>query len=219
MGKLKTPAFDPKDVTEASATGYPEPYKTRVAGRHKRRLGDHAGLRNFGVNLTRIDPGAESSMRHWHAKQDEFIYVLKGEVTLVTPASYTIDVTEAGATGDPGPYKPRVAGRHKRRLGDHAGLRNFGVNLTRIDPGAESSMRHWHAKQDEFIYVLKGEVTLVTDAGRQRLKPGMAAGFPAGKADGHQLVNETKKPVPYLEIGDRTPGDRAPDSDGALAAA
>jgi len=137
---------------------------------------------------------------------------------LKTPAFDPKDVTEASATGYPEPYKTRVAGRHKRRLGDHAGLRNFGVNLTRIDPGAESSMRHWHAKQDEFIYVLKGEVTLVTDAGRQRLKPGMAAGFPAGKADGHQLVNETKKPVLYLEIGDRTPGDGATYSDVDLAA-
>jgi len=86
MAKLLPPAFDPKDLPEQSTTGYPEPYKSRVAGRHKRRLGDHAGLKNFGVNLTRLDPGAESSMRHCHTKQDEFIYVLEGEVTLVTDA-------------------------------------------------------------------------------------------------------------------------------------
>jgi uncharacterized cupin superfamily protein len=137
---------------------------------------------------------------------------------LKTPAFDPKDVAEASTTGYPEPYKTRVAGRHKRRLGDHAGLKNFGVNLTRLDPGAESSMRHWHAKQDEFIYVLEGEVTLVTDAGKQKLTPGMAAGFPAGKADGHQLVNETNKRVLYLEIGDRTPGDGAIYSEADLAA-
>ena len=79
-------------------------------------------------------------------------------------------------------------------------------------------MRHWHAKQDEFIYVLEGEITLVTDAGRQKLRPGMAAGFRAGKADGHQLVNETDRPALYLEIGDRTPGDSASYSDVDMAA-
>jgi len=137
---------------------------------------------------------------------------------LLPPAFDPKDLPEQSTTGYPEPYKSRVAGRHKRRLGDHAGLKNFGVNLTRLDPGAESSMRHWHMKQDEFIYVLEGEVTLVTDAGRQKLKAGMAAGFPAGKADGHQLVNETRRPAVYLEIGDRTPGDGATYSEADLAA-
>jgi uncharacterized cupin superfamily protein len=134
------------------------------------------------------------------------------------PAFDPKELPESSSTGYPEPYKSRVAGRHRRRLGDHAGLKNFGVNLTRLDPGAESSMRHWHAKQDEFIYVVEGEITLVTDAGRQKLSPGMAAGFPAGKADGHQLVNETSRPVFYLEIGDRTPDDSAsyPDVDLAV---
>ena len=137
---------------------------------------------------------------------------------LKPPAFDPRDLPETSATGYPEPYKSRVAGRHRRRLGDHAGLKNFGANLTRLDPGAESSMRHWHVKQDEFIYVLEGEITLVTDAGRQKLTPGMAAGFPAGKADGHQLVNETRKPALYLEIGDRTPDDSAsyPDVDLAV---
>ena len=137
---------------------------------------------------------------------------------LLLPALDPKDLPEQSTTGYPEPYKSRVAGRHKRRLGDHAGLKNFGVNLTRLDPGAESSMRHWHTKQDEFIYVLEGEVTLVADAGRQKLKAGMAAGFPAGRADGHQLVNETGRPVVYLEIGDRTPGDGAAYSEADLAA-
>ena len=137
---------------------------------------------------------------------------------LKSPAFDPNALPETSSTGYPEPYKSRVAGRFRRRLGDHAGLKNFGVNLTRLDPGAESSMRHWHAKQDEFIYVLEGEITLVTDAGRQKLGPGMAAGFPAGKGDGHQLVNETTTPALYLEIGDRTPDDSAsyPDVDLAV---
>jgi uncharacterized cupin superfamily protein len=137
---------------------------------------------------------------------------------LVAPAFDPKDLPEQSSTGYPEPYKSRVAGRHRRRLGDHAGLKNYGVNLTRLDPGAESSMRHWHSKQDELIYVLEGEVTLVTDAGRQKLEAGMAAGFPAGRADGHQLVNETQRPALYLEIGDRTPGDGAAYSEADLAA-
>ncbi|HEY6722024.1 MAG TPA: cupin domain-containing protein [Burkholderiales bacterium] len=137
---------------------------------------------------------------------------------LTAPAFDPKDLPEQSATGYPEPYKTRVAGRHRRRLGDEAGLKTFGVNLTRLDPGAESSMRHWHTKQDEFIYVIEGEVTLVTDAGRQKWASGMAAGFPAGKADGHQLVNETDKPVLYLEIGDRGPGDGASYSDADLVA-
>ena len=137
---------------------------------------------------------------------------------LKAPAFDPKELPETSSTGYPEPYKSRVAGRHRRRLGDAAGLKNFGVSLTRLDPGAVSSMRHWHMKQDEFIYVVEGEVTLVTDAGRQKLTPGMAAGFPAGKADGHQLVNETGEPVLYLEIGDRTPDDSAsyPDVDLAV---
>ncbi len=134
------------------------------------------------------------------------------------PAFDPQTLPEQSATGYPEPFKSRVAGRHRRRMGDAAGLKNFGVNLTRLDPGAESSMRHWHVTQDEFIYVLEGEVTLVTDAGRQALRPGTAAGFPAGKPDGHQLVNETDKPAVYLEIGDRSPGDGASYSDVDLAA-
>jgi len=137
---------------------------------------------------------------------------------LQAPAFDPKELPEQSTTGYPEPYRSRVAGRRRRRLGDAAGLKNFGVNLTRLDPGAESSMRHWHAKQDEFVYVVEGEITLITDAGRQKLRPGMAAGFPAGKADAHQLVNETDKPVFYLEIGDRTPDDSAsyPDVDLAV---
>lgn len=135
-----------------------------------------------------------------------------------SPAIDPAGVPATTGSNYPEPYKRRVAGRSKQRLGDALGLRNFGVNLTTLAPGAQSALRHWHAKQDEFIYVIEGEVTLVTDAGRQKLKPGMAAGFPAGRPDGHQLVNDTGKPALYLEIGDRTPDDSAayPDVDLAV---
>lgn len=115
----------------------------------------------------------------------------------------------------PEQFQPLVSGRVKQRLGDAAGLKNFGVNLVTLEPGSCSALRHWHSHQDEFIYVIEGEVTLVTDAGAQVLKPGMMAGFPSGEADGHHLVNQTSKVVTYLEIGDRTPDDEVtyPDHD------
>jgi uncharacterized cupin superfamily protein len=112
-------------------------------------------------------------------------------------------------TSYPEPFRPVVAGREKRALGDAAGLKNFGVNLTRLEPGAASALRHWHEKQDEFVYVLEGELVLVTDEGEWVLRPGMAAGFPAGRACGHQLVNRSDGSALYLEVGDRTAGDRA----------
>lgn len=108
-----------------------------------------------------------------------------------------------------------TAGRGKQALGDALGLQNFGVNLVRLEPGAASALRHWHTRQDEFIYVLEGEVTLVTDEGEQRLRPGLCAGFPAGKADGHCLMNRGSAVAVYLEVGDRLPGDQAhyPEAD------
>lgn len=109
----------------------------------------------------------------------------------------------------------RVEGREKRPLGDLFGLTNFGVNLTRLLPGAASSLRHAHSKQDEFIYVLEGSPTLHTDEGKQRLLPGMCAGFKAGSGNAHSLINETTEDVLYLEVGDRTDGDDVtyPDDD------
>ena len=111
-----------------------------------------------------------------------------------------------------------MAGRVKRPLGDLFGLTNFGVNLTRLAPGAISALRHAHTKQDEFVYILEGAPILVTEAGRTWLEPGMCAGFKAGTGDAHHLVNETAEDVVYLEIGDRTPGDGAsyPDDDLAV---
>ena len=115
----------------------------------------------------------------------------------------------------PEPFAARVKGRAKRALGDVFGLKNFGVNLTRLAPGASSALRHAHTKQDEFVYVLEGRPTLHTDEGRARLAPGMGAGFAAGTGNAHCLINETDEDVVYLEIGDRTPGDTAtyPDDD------
>lgn len=121
----------------------------------------------------------------------------------------------ARATNYPEPFASRVTGREKRVLGDLFGLTNFGVNLTRLKPGAVSSIRHAHSKQDEFIYVLEGFPSLITNAGETRLEPGMCAGFRAGTGDAHHLVNRSAADVVYLEIGDRTAGDEAvyPDDD------
>ena len=111
-----------------------------------------------------------------------------------------------------------VAGRLKRPLGDAFGLQNFGVNWTRLEPGAATALRHHHSKQDEFVFVLEGEPTLITDAGEFLLEPGTCAGFRAGDGNAHQIVNRSAEPVVLLEVGDRSPGDVAeyPDDDLAL---
>jgi uncharacterized cupin superfamily protein len=115
----------------------------------------------------------------------------------------------------PEPFFSRMAGRLKRPLGELFGLANFGVNLTTLRPGAVSALRHAHSEQDEFVYILEGRPTLLTDAGRALLCPGDCAGFKSGTGDGHCLINETDTDVTYLEIGDRSPGDEGvyPDDD------
>ena len=118
----------------------------------------------------------------------------------------------------PEPFASRMQKREKRALGDVFGLHNFGVNLTRIEPGGESALRHSHLKQDEFIYILQGHPVLVTDEGRTPLAPGMCAGFAAGTGNGHCLLNETAEDVLYLEVGDRTPGDEVTYSDEDMEA-
>ncbi|HLI13618.1 MAG TPA: cupin domain-containing protein [Alphaproteobacteria bacterium] len=119
----------------------------------------------------------------------------------------------------PEPFRAAVAARRKRALGDAAGLSQFGVNLVDLPPGCWSSQRHWHTGEDEFIYVLEGEVTLITDAGAQRLTAGFAAGFPAGQSDGHHLVNRSDRPARYLEVGTRSKSDTChyPDIDLVLS--
>ena len=121
----------------------------------------------------------------------------------------------AKASSYPEPFASRMKGREKRPLGDFFGLQNFGVNLTRLAPGAVSALRHAHTRQDEFVYILEGHPTLVTDSGETPLEPGMCAGFRAGSGDAHHLQNRTAAEVLYLEVGDRTPGDGAtyPDDD------
>lgn len=115
----------------------------------------------------------------------------------------------------PAPFAARVAGRQKQALGDAFGLKNFGVNRTTLKPGAMSALRHWHTVQDEFIYILSGRPTLITDTGETELQPGMCMGFRGGDPDGHHLVNRSSEDVVYLEIGDRLPGDSGsyPDDD------
>lgn len=110
------------------------------------------------------------------------------------------------ASNYPEPFFSRMAGREKRQLGDFFGLKNFGVNLTRLRPGGESALLHRHSRQDEFIYVLEGRPTLITDREQLELAPGMCAGHRAGGL-AHQLVNRTAVDVVYLEVGDRTEGD------------
>ena len=114
----------------------------------------------------------------------------------------------------PAVFDGLLAGRLKRPLGDLFGLRNFGVNLTRLSPGAMSALHHAHSAQDELVYILEGTPTLITDAGETPLSPGMCAGFPAG-GSAHHLVNRSAADVLFIEVGDRTRGDRVtyPDDD------
>jgi uncharacterized cupin superfamily protein len=122
---------------------------------------------------------------------------------LTKPALDPHTLTPYTSSTYPEPYRSRVLPREKRRLGDALGLTNIGVNLTTLPSGKESSMRHWHTHEDELVYILEGEVILRTDAGEQLLRAGMCAGFAAGDADGHQLINRSGAPAVYLEISNR----------------
>lgn len=125
------------------------------------------------------------------------------------------NIPQRTASNYPEQFQPRIIGRIKQALGDAVGIKNFGVNLVKLMLGSCSALRHWHSKQDEFIYVIEGEITLIANEGEQILTPGMMAGFPVEKADGHQLVTKSNQIVTYLEVGDRSPGDEAnyPDDD------
>jgi uncharacterized cupin superfamily protein len=115
----------------------------------------------------------------------------------------------------PTPFDLPCRARSRIRLGDAAGLDQFGVNLCRLPPGAWSSQRHWHTAEDEFVYVVEGEVVLVTDSGEETLKAGDCAGFKAGDGDGHHLQNRSGADALVLEVGTRRDGDEAyyPDID------
>ena len=175
--------IDPATLEAITGTLYPSPFDEPCRPRQRKRLGDVAGLTQFGVNLLRLPPGAWSSQRHWHTGEDEFVYVLTGEVVLVTNA-----------------------GEEVLRAGDAAGLTQFGVNLLRLPPGTWSSQRHWHTGEDEFVYVLAGEIVLVTDDGEETLRAGDAAGFPANEGNGHCLQNRSDHDATVIEVGARTTG-------------
>ena len=138
-----------------------------------------------------------------------------------TPMSIaTLEVPPRAAVSFyPEPFASRMNGRSKRQLGEFFGLKNFGVNLTRLAPGSASSLRHAHTRQDEFVYVVEGTPTLVTGEGRCVLAPGDCVGFPSGTGNAHHLVNESDGAVLYLEMGDRTRGDEVdyPDDDLKVA--
>ena len=131
------------------------------------------------------------------------------------PALDPRTVAEVRGSGYPEPFRTRMGDRVKRRLGDACGLTRFGVNLVTLGPGGQSALRHWHTLEDEFVYVLSGELVLVTDAGEQTLPAGMCAGYPAGRRDAHHFINRGPGPASYLEIGNRDPGDNGfyPDDD------
>jgi uncharacterized cupin superfamily protein len=117
----------------------------------------------------------------------------------------------------PAPYDKATIGLSRKRMGNAVGLDQFGVNLTTLKPGASSTLRHWHEKEDEFVYVLAGELVLIENAGETILQAGDAAGFKAGVADGHQLVNRSAADAVILEIGSRKSGEMAHYSDVDLA--
>lgn len=126
-----------------------------------------------------------------------------------------LSLPEVRGSGYPEPFKSRMGDRVKRRLGTAFGLTQFGVNLVVLGPGGQSALRHWHTLEDELVYVLEGELVLVTDAGEQLLRAGDCAGYPAGQPNGHHLLNRSDTPARYLEIGSRHAGDVAfyPDDD------
>jgi len=140
-------------------------------------------------------------------KGDSQIMALRQKHKLKLPALDPETVKIPKGSAYPKQYKGLVAGRNKRALGNALGLTNFGVNLVRLAPGAWSAIRHWHRRQDEFVYILEGKLVLITDEGEQTLGPGMAAGFPAASANGHHLVNRSRASACYLEVGDRSAGD------------
>ena len=122
-------------------------------------------------------------------------------------------LAEDNSCGYPAPFHEIAKGRFRKRIGNAGGLTQFGVNLCRLEPGSGSAQRHWHESEDELVYVLDGEVVLVEDEGETVLRPGDAATFKAGVANGHHLVNRTDRDALFLEVGTRNPNERAHYSD------
>ncbi len=117
------------------------------------------------------------------------------------------DVDGFKGTNYPAQFADSTRDRYKRRLGNHGGITNFGVNMVTLPPGAVSALRHHHSLQDEFVYIVSGTPTLITDAGSRIMTAGMCATFPAGNGDGHMLRNDEQEDIIYLEVGDRTRDD------------
>ena len=118
-----------------------------------------------------------------------------------------VSVEQRKGSGYPAPFHEKAAGRIKQALGEPSGLTQFGVNLVQLPPGNWSSQRHWHSEEDEFVYVLSGEVTLITDAGEEVLRAGDCAAFAKNEANGHHLVNKSPAMAIYLEVGTRRDDD------------
>ena len=129
------------------------------------------------------------------------------------PAVKALDVKARTGSGYPEPWRSRILPREMRQLADAFGLTKIDVNHATLEPGKESSMRHWHTHDDELVYILEGEVVLRTDEGEQVMRPGMCAGFPAGDKNGHQLINRTDRTAIYLVISNRDERDGAEYSD------
>lgn len=148
-------------------------------------------------------------------KTDRHDPLCTGKVITHAPVLALAVPVRANETSYPNPFRERVGGRQKRSLGDHFGIENFGVNLTRLAPGAMSALRHMHSRQDEFVFVLQGTLTLVDESGRTTLTRGMCVGFPAGMGNAHHFINESNVDAIALEVGDRSPGDQVcyPDDD------
>lgn len=128
-------------------------------------------------------------------------------------------VAERIGVGYPAPFAALTANRARRRLGDAGGLVDFGVNLTRLPPGEWSSQRHWHSHEDEFVFVLEGELVLVEDGGETVLRTGDAAAFPKASGNGHHMINRSQRDAVYLEIGSRHPDDVTTCSDVDMVSA
>jgi len=129
------------------------------------------------------------------------------------PRIDTSSLPSRKGSGYPSPFDGPCAARTRRRLGNAGGLRDFGVNLMTLPPGGWSSQRHWHSHEDEFVWVVEGELTLVTNSGEEILRSGDCAAFKSGEPDGHHLVNRSDRPAKVLEIGNSDPRDRCVYSD------
>lgn len=136
---------------------------------------------------------------------------------LVKPALDPLKLEPRTTSGYPEAFQARVIPREKRSIAKALGLRNLGANLTTLAPGKQSALRHYHSQEDELVFVLEGEMVLITDEGEQLLTQGMCAGFPAGAANGHHLTNRTSRPVVYLELSSIDSNDTVTYPDDDLA--